>query len=726
MKDVKVYIAETLVDLVPGQAVAMSYQLNDIADIKNQRANFSNIFKCVRTKETDRKLGFTSDLNSTDKRPYRMLPARIIIDGEDVVTNGYAVIKKVDKYYNVLVYSGLIDLFTKLGDAKLSALPVSGLNHPFTQDNVETLLASTEDFCYPIIDNGQLIIRNTVLVDYMRPAVYVKYLFEKLFESAGFDFTGSFLEHPDYPKLLLPFTNDKLTDKAGAIAGSVVAEVEDYAINNVNVWTAIQDFTVTSGNGAGNYDAATGSYEIGSYTVRGKFSFEGRVSDVFGGTQKIALRIESNLRGTLAYVKYEILGASVGVKIAVESHDYIENEVIRVHVKHNNAAGVSVSGKFTFVQDNIVPVNGYIPMPENLPDMKQKDLLKSVAQMYGLIYDIDLDTNNVRIRFFDDLLVNKANAKDWSDKLDVSVQDEKQFALDFAQVNNFNYNNGTETEDEANPEESGNVPYSLGRATLLVDNTTLKPEANAVDLVFAATAETLNTEAIDDAGVLIPLIKIWTPTNKIEEFKVGVSGGILNEPPYYYNSTFYASVPNYDAGKTYTLGNRVRYDGIIWEWQSSEDAANKTPGVAYDNGDTGTNYTGLLYWKVAKIEDTFLFKQTIKVKPRILLANVFNGSTVFFQSEQHPDSFTASEINIPYFQGALDFETLLTNYYKVVKDTTDGTKLLRAFFTLGPDDVKNIDHLTPVYVKYYSNYFYVQLIDKYQQGQSTPVDLVKL
>lgn len=708
MKYVQVYIDDEIIDLVPGQAVAMTYQLNDIGDIRNQRANFSNVFKAARTKHNDRVLGFIGDFGTTDKRPYRMLPARIIIDGEDIVTNGYATIKKTDKYYNVVVYSGLVDLFEKLGDKKLSDLDLSEYDHVFDLTTIQSLLNSTSGICYPVIDYGHLIVQNTVLIDYMRFAIYAKEIIERILTEAGFIFSGSLFSHPHYDKLLIPFTNERLTNKAAVATGSYEYKVEDFSINSKDNFT----------------DVTGATYTVGTYAVRGKFSFEGEVSDELIGTQKIAVRLLSSTKGIVAYAKYDIAGSFVTVKLNVPSHDFEAGETVKLQVQHNDNSGVKVKGTFKFVHDKITPYGGYVPVAENLPDMAQKDFLKAIAQIYGLIYDIDGEAQRVRVRFLDELIANRSYAKDWSNKLDLSKQYEITYSLDFAQVNRFAYNNGTEEGDETGADE-GNVPYSLGRGVILSDNKTLKIEADAVTLPFAATEEPAN-DIVDPGSTLnLPLIKIYTPTNKIDEPEIGVGGTVETQTPFYYSPIFYGAPPAWDSGTTYSGTKRVRHNGAVWEWQSSETTSGKEPGVALDNNDDGTNYAGLPYWKLIDIESTFIFSQTIKVKPRILIA-AEGSNNLFFQGEQHGGDFFENDYVQPVFNGYLDFETRIAENYKVTQDTANDTRVVKAYFNLTPEDIRTLDHLVPVYVRYFSSFFYVQRIDKYQQGQSVAVELIKI
>lgn len=712
----EVYINDERVDLVPGQAVAMTYQLSDIADIKNQRANFSNQFKVSRSKANDRKLGFASDLNTTDKRPYRMLPARILIDGEDIVENGYAVIRGVDTYYSVVIYSGLIDLFTRLGDLKLKDLDLSEYDHILNTTNILSLVNATEGICYPLVDYGHLVFNNTLLSNYMRFSIYAKVLFEKIITDAGFTVSGSFVEHPKYSALLLPFTNDKLTYKADAAGGNFVVSRDSFLVDETGVETTVPFDTVVSGNSLNRY--FVDRLVAPDYTVRGKVTVEGTVVKNSGGTVKAIVRLQSSTKLTLAYQVVEIVGAAASFKISIDSTELEAAEQVRFQVRPDTAGGVTIEdATFTYVQDTIVPFNGFCPIAENLPDMKQKDFIKALAQMFGVLYDIDLTTNEVRTRFFDDIVENKARAKDWSNKLDLKDGPPKiTFDLGFAQVNEFTYANGDNTGDGDELQDAGQVPADLGNGAVLVDNTNLPAEKNAVSLPFAATEEVLNQIVDTSAALLVPKIKIYSFTNYTRDENP--------VPPFYSTPTLYAGVANYDAGTIYATGNRVRYEGIVWEFVSSTPASGKTPGITLD----GALFTGLQCWKPAKSEDNFILKHSIKVKPRILLAaEAPAGFDTTILSEQGDVVDSVENIIVPYFLSGLDFETvLIPDHYKVYEDSGNDAKLVRANFTLTANDTKELDHLIPVWVGYYANYFYISKIDKYLAGESTGVELVKI
>src|SRR5690606_17483322 len=135
------------IDLSVDQVLAMTYQVQDIGNIQFQKANFSNQFKIPKTKDNCRKFGFIDQVTSADMRPYRALPARIIQDGEEIVRNGVAQVLSVDDTINVVIYSGIKDFFETIGDAMLSDLDLSDLNHTWDLATIKTLMASESGIC---------------------------------------------------------------------------------------------------------------------------------------------------------------------------------------------------------------------------------------------------------------------------------------------------------------------------------------------------------------------------------------------------------------------------------------------------------------------------------------------------------------------------------------------------------------------------------------------------
>jgi len=62
MTQLQLYINDQLVDLADDSPVALTFQINDLAEVKNQQGNTSNQFKLPLTQRNRQILGFPDDL----------------------------------------------------------------------------------------------------------------------------------------------------------------------------------------------------------------------------------------------------------------------------------------------------------------------------------------------------------------------------------------------------------------------------------------------------------------------------------------------------------------------------------------------------------------------------------------------------------------------------------------------------------------------------------------
>lgn len=121
----------------------------------------------------------------------------------------------------------------------------------------------------------------------------------------------------------------------------------------------------------------------------------------------------------------------------------------------------------------------YFPLVKNLPDMKQVDFLKAIAQMAGM-YAYPDTSGNITFVTFESLYNNKAIAQDWTD---IVVEQEDELARnieytlnDVAQRNWYRYK-----------EDSSYRYKTNGDAYIQVNNRTLEAEKDVVELPFAAS-----------------------------------------------------------------------------------------------------------------------------------------------------------------------------------------------------------------------------------------------
>src|SRR5471030_2609096 len=112
MNDIQLYINDQLTDLSDDSPIALSFQINNLADVKNQQGNTSNQFKLPLTQRNRQLLGFPDDIAFTTILPYRQYQARIIQDGLEIIPYGIAELNSIEQdMATITVLSGNVDIF---------------------------------------------------------------------------------------------------------------------------------------------------------------------------------------------------------------------------------------------------------------------------------------------------------------------------------------------------------------------------------------------------------------------------------------------------------------------------------------------------------------------------------------------------------------------------------------------------------------------------------------
>lgn len=216
----QLYLNGQLCDLSQDSAIALTFQINNLADVKNQQGNTSNQFKLPLTQNNRRILGYPDDIKFTTNIPYTQMEAKIIDDGIEIVPNGIGEISDCDEdNANITVLSGNVDFFDTIspqlydmGDSttdtgkKQSWLPYQ---HLWNLENVVNSRQNTTGYIWPVIDYGNLNTDEPLTIDIrqMRPGFYIKTAIDLIVANAGYTATGSLLSNPLYPLLVAQFSN---------------------------------------------------------------------------------------------------------------------------------------------------------------------------------------------------------------------------------------------------------------------------------------------------------------------------------------------------------------------------------------------------------------------------------------------------------------------------------------------------------------------------------------
>jgi len=223
MDQLQLYINDQLVDLSNDSPIALTFQINNLAEVQNQQGNTSNQFKLPLTQRNRQILGFPDDIAFTTDLPYRKYQAKLIQDGLEILPYGIGELNGIEQdMANITILSGNVGFFDAI-DGKLYDMGDStsiwsnyGQNlvwkpydHTWNLDNAADSQTKTDGWIYPLIDYGFMTDDFTASIDVhnMRPGFFIKTAIDLLLKSSGYKAAGSLLGDPFYPLMIAQFSN---------------------------------------------------------------------------------------------------------------------------------------------------------------------------------------------------------------------------------------------------------------------------------------------------------------------------------------------------------------------------------------------------------------------------------------------------------------------------------------------------------------------------------------
>lgn len=242
---VKIQLENGFLDVKEGTAFPLNFGVADIRDISKRSGAFSKTITLSGTKNNHDLLNHYYDINIQEGtfNINTLTRCAVIQNGIPVLESGYIQLISINKIqntsslddgveYEVLVKDESADFFTKLDNKELTDLDLSDLNHTITASDIVASYSNTvaDGYKYILPYSGD----NQYNIGEMRPAVYAKVYFDRIFSNAGFSYTWSTLTDAHFDKLLIPFTGEAPT-----------LDLEDYKVEATKV------ITINNTQGAG-------------------------------------------------------------------------------------------------------------------------------------------------------------------------------------------------------------------------------------------------------------------------------------------------------------------------------------------------------------------------------------------------------------------------------------------------------------------------------------------
>lgn len=567
---VEIYINEEKLDTDVSTKIAETKQVNDFFEIKDRQTSRTNSFSFPKTERNKMLLGMMSFPGNTSLDPYRIHKVSIYRDGIQTVSNGIGYFKDTDDRYNIYVYSQNINLFDNISDKSIADLNLTSLNHTLSTSN---WLASfnRNDYTYPIADYGKLD-GNIVEINYQIPALYLKFLWNKMFQEAGFKWKYKGRgDREDYN----PFLSDEWNELAISIDEGFPKQTESVnAVLKLELEKAKTSQylgeTITFLGQTYVVQALTG--EISEYI---KFSTKTDVDGIHSPSSssnynRSRIRIKES-----GFYKLSITGSffnliTESAAIFVEkggsnlftiNDDFPQEQssigfTNRLYLKageevfvkvvttpKNNESYYSFDVNLSMWLDNsVVAVN----FSSYLSKIKQKTLFKDIIHHFGLMYYRKNDTyyfmsfeellNPLATYSNYDAMADNTVYDDWSDKFHRVVSESTKIG-NYARSNYFRYKYDSSVDDYAD-------------AALRIDDDTLESESTLLQRPYKAPERS----GINIGAQLRKCFfyeKSYEDDGRLKEVKP------LKSDPYFFriikkNGSFNHKLANTDSASTYS------------------------------------------------------------------------------------------------------------------------------------------------------------------------------
>ncbi|WP_080055654.1 hypothetical protein [Spirosoma aerolatum] len=496
----------------------LTFQGNDLSKPDTRTASFSNTFTLPDSLAMRDIMQGGEQVDAGGPLPYRQLPASVIDEGEQIF-KGFIEFDSFQAGWKANLFDSLLSFWDAIKDKALTALDLSGLDHPWTLEHISSVAGSSDGVVYPMIDYGG-IDAGIVPYDTIYPGVFVKTIFGQICKEAGYKPVGGWLNDPLFLAMALPFvgadpkSHDQqwIDDRSAWITTN--GGTASIVLENGSPVDMVLPFSVDNLILDGYKQGKLQPFKTDRYTyicpdrmrlkVQVQIQF---ISIVKYGAADINLILLRNGQeiATSYYTKggyYDGLDIPETLTLN-ESVDCLKDDEIRIKLKGSSRTEISdyqyffslASGDMwvSFTPDASVHLGDMWPVAPNLPsDISCSDLVLTIAKAMQGTYVVDELKKTVRLVPLDDTVTKIPIARDWSTSVDESV--EPQFDPKIEGYGAKNWCKWKENEDKAN------IGYGDGYLSSILPDVRTEP---LFELPFMAAVQSQNVIGGYGAPILI-------------------------------------------------------------------------------------------------------------------------------------------------------------------------------------------------------------------------------
>ena len=466
---IQLYLNEQLADISKGEVIALTYQLNNIAELSTRNGNFSNRITLPLSKTNKAIIENTQSVPSEGETPYKILNCRVFQNGIEVIRKGLAVIQQINTYdFEINIFSGLSNFFQLIEGLSIQGLDLSDLDHTY---DAATIYANrdndyTSGFCYPVIDYGLLPDTGTeVQALQLYPSVFFETILQAIANEQNYTLKGDILSNEKFLRVVSAFSNEEFKNGQRFLDE-----------NNLRKEQTASESFIDNGSVTVFYFSFFSYTGVNTIQPRLKISFDVTASTIASATQ-IGMNVYKN----------GLLETSLGFFRDIGSYEFISNnfiinptDFIQIGIVGITPYNVTIDNSvITFEDIDLSIIDGTIVNLEAaLPEMTQEEWLISCFNQFGIIPISDNEERTLTLLTFQDIYNNKSIGLDWSNKIDKRAFEKETKFRTYAQNNNLKYK-----EDE--------IVNVSGDGVLKVNDQTLEQTTDLIELEYSAS-DTVN------------------------------------------------------------------------------------------------------------------------------------------------------------------------------------------------------------------------------------------
>ena len=453
------YLGQFL-DIKENEKVTYTIQVQDLADVSSVASSVTTSFKLPKTKNNYEALKSLSLPGDTSNLPYLKNVCKLYNFGTTLIDNGWLKINNSDEEsFNVNVENGIIDFFKAIeGKTIGNDLDLSDTNH---NKDLITVINSFErnDYTYIIADYNGL---NTYLkggvnyinVDYLVPSLNSKYIWDKIFNSIGYTYSGSVFNSESFTNLWVTYPkapptksdDEQLPDPVLRFSSNKTNNIvytEDYDnliiefdLENIVLNEVLFNSNKITIQSTGTYSLDSIFYGYADYIVEDNWGYP-------VGSERSYFRPALLINGVLN--KYNSQINSVNLR---------SGDVVEIICHWYDIDGGYINGirelKFDSYNIKLTQISqSIIDFGKEFLDISIAEYVKEIMIRFALTPFIDVENKHIKFLTLSER-INTNNVKDWTDKF-VKRTDENYIYKDYAQRNwlkhkyndeNATFNNG--------------------------------------------------------------------------------------------------------------------------------------------------------------------------------------------------------------------------------------------------------------------------------------------